>query len=100
MRFEIRLESPSLTHGDGTPCFRVTRLDAENEDAARAFCRRREFRTCTFQIQAAELADLKAKQKNGTLAGTDKARLFAHQQDEPYEIVSVTRLDKNGQAKE
>lgn len=92
-RFRVHLESPNLTK-NGAPCFRVTELVADDEDAAVAFCRRAEFEQAAFQIHdAAALAVLEQEEADGTLAKNMKARLFAHRQVEPYDIVSVTEIE-------
>lgn len=108
-RYEVRLEAQ-----DGSGHFRVTRLEADNADAARRHCERLELRNVLFEIpeeQRVELcakygvdyldelprpaaldADAAAKASFRALETDDRARLNAHYQEQPYLVASVEEV--------
>lgn len=92
-RYEVRLESPDLAREDGTPHFRITRLDAPNGDEARVWCRRKEYELAGWQMPSAELEDAEHAEADDSLTSQQRGRLAAHRQSEPYEVVSVTEID-------
>lgn len=97
-RFEVRLESQDDMRDDGTPHFRITRLVAEDEAAAVAHCRRKEYELAAFRLDADRLAELEAAEaeleEGDRLAGRDRAHLAVHRQEAPYDVVSVTELEE------
>jgi hypothetical protein len=91
-RFNVRLEDPDSEE------FRETTLVADDADAARAWCERREHRSVAFQVSEPELKALKKKRAEDAkrkpdeprkLNGQERARLHTHEQAKPYEVVSV-----------
>jgi hypothetical protein len=72
--FEVRLEDP------GSDEFRLTRIQAPDADTAREWCEAKEDKIVAFRIEDDE-----------ELATADKGTVFAHEQTEPYEVVSVAQ---------
>lgn len=93
-RFEVRLESDEVTNANGSRAYRITRLTADDADAAAAFCRRKEFKIAALQLEDDHLAALEQLEQDGELKGNDKAHLYAHRQQEPYTVVSVTEIEE------
>lgn len=93
-RYEVVLESPDTFRPDGSPHFRVTRLDAPDADEAQRLCTRSEYAQCAFTLAPEELDRIEAVEADPgqKLAGQDKGRLFAHRQDQPYQVISVTEV--------
>lgn len=85
-RFEVHLASQTDEH------YRTTRLQAESEDAARAFCERAEYALCAYQMPHDEWAQAVAAEKDGSLKGALKGRLHAHRQDKPYLVEKITEI--------
>jgi hypothetical protein len=94
-RFEVRLESPDLEREDGTPHFRVTRLVADDADAARTACQRKEYELAAFRLPPAELEDAEAQEADGELSSQTRGRLASHRQERPYDVVSVTEIEED-----
>lgn len=97
-RFEVRLESTDHFQDDGTPHFRVTRLDADTPEAAREYCQEHEFKLVGFRIPAERLAELQAvidDHPRGVLGlkGTDRGHYVIHHQTVPYQVVSVAEVE-------
>lgn len=117
-RYEVRLEAQ-----DDSGHFRVTRLDAASKEEAKRTCERRELELVLYEITADEekallerAADAGVKAKSiadlprpaaldatdeekaafRALDGADRARLNAHHQEKPYEVVSVTEVKTGG----
>lgn len=102
--FEVRLEAPD---GSG---FRLVRTQAEDAETAKKIAYRLELSNVLFELSAEQEAELlktyKAKsldelpdyrddrQAFRRLAVPDRARLNAHRQTEPFEIVSVKEVSK------
>ena len=94
-RFKVRLEDPDSGE------FRITNLNAESGEEARALCESREEELVRYQLDPAELnAEIrKSVQRvgdvvittdaNGPIYGTPTGRLVAHMQSKPYEVISV-----------
>lgn len=109
-RFEVRLESlkrnradnlvPDLTRHDGSAEYRVVRLVADDEDAARVFAERREYELAGWAAPPERVDELQAlidaddsDDPKVALSGVDRAHWFIHHQQRPYEVVSITPLE-------
>lgn len=106
-RYEVRLESPDRFRDDGSPHYRLTRLVADDAEAARAICEAQERKLTDYEMPGDELARVVKDHRldedalaegavvgdpGKPLKGTDRGRLFAHLQAAPYEVVSVTEI--------
>ena len=98
-RYEVRLEAQDAFREDGSPHYRLTRLVADDESAARRHCERMEMRSVLFELPPDELERIEVIEADPDqrLAGQDKGRLFVHRQQRPYEVVSVTELPARGE---
>jgi hypothetical protein len=88
-RYEVRLEDPDSDE------FRVTTLEAEDSAAARERCQEMERRAVAYRLSDDEVKEAEAAERDGTLAGTQKGRLFVHRQEKPYKVVSVKEAKKD-----
>lgn len=95
-RYEVRLESPDLLRDDGTPHYRTTRLTADDANAARRICERKEFRLCAYDSDQINDLEKRVAKADGNikaaLQAKDRATYFAHHQRKPYDVVSVTEI--------
>ena len=109
--FEVRLEAQ-----DGSGHYRITRLQADDADAARKQCERKELELVLYQLTPAdEQAVLKAAKADTlddvphtaaldapaeekaafrALSPEHRAKVHAHRQEEPYAVVSVEEVEK------
>jgi hypothetical protein len=96
-RFRIRLESPDLTRDDGSPHFRVTSGVFDDEDAARAYCERKELQIAAHEYPAAALAELEAEESTAEEGGVRapaqvRMQLATHRQLRPYGVVDLEEV--------
>lgn len=66
--------------------FRNVAVSASSKEEAEATVLRQEQKKVDFALDPSEARDFEKRLKDGTLTGRDKARIFAHQQEEPYAI--------------
>jgi hypothetical protein len=96
-KFKVRLESPDQMRDNGEPHFRVTSLEAEDEDAVRRVVERMEYRKAMYELgpdalKAAEKAEKQAESENRRPDAQTRMRLAVHRQEKPYEVVSVEEI--------
>lgn len=70
---------------------RIGSVSAESKEEAVAVLEAQEAKKVQFYLDAAGVADLEKKLKDGTLSGADKGKLFSHRQTAAYKIESVKK---------
>ncbi len=73
---------------------RHSSVAADSKDEAIYICEQQELGHVGFLLPDSEAAELEKKEKDGSLAGRDKARLYSHRQAKAYDIVRTKGDDK------